>query len=78
MAQANSVEQSGVGSARRTNHGPGQEVPLGVVVGVWNALRGDGNWRVAAERDGDGARHWRHVKELGMYIVVSRKLCSPH
>jgi hypothetical protein len=57
--QANRVEQSGVGSAGQTDHRAGQEVPLGVVVGVWDGVsevKGggmeNGEWRMARASQG--------------------------
>lgn len=42
MSQANSVEQSRVGSPQQADLGPSRQIPLGVVVGVWDCVKSGG------------------------------------
>ena len=39
MSQANSVEQSRVGAPQQADFGPSRQIPLGVVVGIWDCVK---------------------------------------
>jgi len=50
MSQANAVEQSRVGSAQEADLGPWRQVPLGVVMGVWDGVKSGGGGHLGRKR----------------------------